>query len=51
MESVEEPRGSRYRGILSLMKILHGSEELAQLATNITSSIESPLGRENTTEK
>lgn len=51
MESVEEPRSSRYRDILSLMDTLHGSEELAQLAESITSSLESSLRRANTTEK
>lgn len=51
MDSVEEPRGSRYREIASLMEILHGSEKLAQLATDITSSIEGSLRQANTTEK
>ena len=51
MESVDEPRDLRYRGILSLMDILHGYEELAQQATIIVSHLKSSLTETNTSKK
>lgn len=49
MEVVEESGGLRYRSILSLIDILDGAKELAQLATKIASSLDSTLkGRRNT---
>ena len=51
MESVDEPRDLRYRGISSLMDLLHGSEELAQQAAGIVSDLESSLTGTNTSKK
>ena len=51
MESVEEPKNLRYGNIQSLIDVLEGSNELAQLAAGIISHLGESVKQANPPEK
>ena len=51
MESVEEPKDLRYGNIRSLIDVLEGSNELAQLAAGIISYLGESVKQTNPSEE